>query len=75
MPAGLSLNTATGMLSGTPTAGGVFNFTVRATDSSTGSGPYSGARAYSLTVAAPTVTVAPSTLPAMTAGLAYTQDG
>ncbi|WP_058051083.1 putative Ig domain-containing protein, partial [Janthinobacterium sp. Ant5-2-1] len=73
LPAGLSLNTATGALTGAPTAGGVFNFTVRATDSSTGSGPYSGARAYSLTVSAPSVTVAPSTLPAMTAGLAYSQ--
>ncbi|MDZ5635965.1 putative Ig domain-containing protein, partial [Janthinobacterium sp. GMG1] len=73
LPAGLSLNTATGTLSGTPTAGGVFNFTLRATDSSTGSGPYSGARAYSLTVAAPTITIAPTTLPAMTAGLAYSQ--
>ena len=73
LPAGLSLNTATGALSGTPTAGGVFNFTVRATDSSTGSGPYSGARAYSMTVAAPTISIAPTTLPAMTAGLAYSQ--
>ncbi|WP_180979490.1 putative Ig domain-containing protein [Janthinobacterium sp. AD80] len=73
LPAGLSLNTATGTLSGTPTAGGVFNFTVRATDSSTGSGPYSGARAYSLTVAAPALSVAPSTLPAPTVGVAYSQ--
>ncbi|PHV25239.1 autotransporter outer membrane beta-barrel domain-containing protein, partial [Janthinobacterium sp. BJB426] len=73
LPAGLSLNTATGTLSGTPTAGGVFNFTLRATDSSTGSGPYSGARAYSLTVAAPTITIAPTTLPAMMAGVAYSQ--
>ncbi|WP_139143497.1 S-layer family protein, partial [Janthinobacterium sp. HH104] len=73
LPAGLSLNTSTGLLSGTPTAGGTFNFTVRATDSSTGSGPYSGARGYSLTVSAATVTIAPTTLPAMTAGLAYSQ--
>ncbi|WP_198511193.1 putative Ig domain-containing protein [Janthinobacterium sp. 67] len=73
LPAGVSLNTATGALSGTPMAGGVFNFTVRATDSSTGSGPYSGARAYSLTVAAPTISIAPTTLPAMTSGVAYSQ--
>ncbi|WP_402719006.1 putative Ig domain-containing protein [Janthinobacterium rivuli] len=73
LPAGLSLNTATGTLSGTPTAGGVFNFTVRATDSSSGSGPYSGARAYSLTVASPTLGVAPSTLPVPTVGVAYSQ--
>ncbi|EZP39293.1 putative hemagglutinin-like protein [Janthinobacterium lividum] len=73
LPAGLSLNTATGLLSGTPTAGGVFNFTVRATDSSTGSGPYSGARGYSLTVASPTLGVAPSTLPVPTVGVVYSQ--
>ena len=73
LPTGLSLNTATGTLSGTPTAGGVFNFTVRATDSSTGDGPYAGARAYSLTVASPTLGVAPSTLPAPTVGVAYSQ--
>ena len=35
LPAGLSLSSG-GVLSGTPTAGGTFNFTVRATDSSTG---------------------------------------
>jgi uncharacterized protein YhjY with autotransporter beta-barrel domain len=73
LPAGVSLNTSTGALSGAPTAGGTFNFTVRATDSSSGSGPYSGARAYSMTVAAPMITIAPTTLPAMTAGVAYSQ--
>jgi uncharacterized protein YhjY with autotransporter beta-barrel domain len=72
LPAGLSLSGG-GTLSGTPTAAGTFNFTVRATDSSTGNGPYVGARAYSMTVGAPTITVAPSTLPAMTAGVAYSQ--
>ncbi|WP_215408682.1 putative Ig domain-containing protein, partial [Janthinobacterium sp. JC611] len=74
LPAGLSLNTATGALSGTPTAGGSFNFTVRATDSSTGSGPYAGARAYTLTVGAPTIGIAPTVMPAMTAGVAYSQN-
>ncbi|WFR78412.1 putative Ig domain-containing protein [Janthinobacterium rivuli] len=73
LPAGLSLNTSTGLLSGTPTAAGTFNFTVRAEDSSTGSGPYAGARAYSLTVAAPTISIVPATLPAMTAGVAFSQ--
>ncbi|MBW3497584.1 putative Ig domain-containing protein [Janthinobacterium sp. NKUCC08_JDC] len=72
LPAGLSLS-STGVLSGTPTAGGTFNFTVLATDSSTGSGPYSGARAYSLTVAAPTISIAPASLPAMTTGAAFSQ--
>jgi uncharacterized protein YhjY with autotransporter beta-barrel domain len=70
LPGGLSLSGG-GALSGTPTAAGTFNFTVRATDSSTGSGPYSGARAYSMTVAAPTVSIAPASLPAMTTGVAF----
>ncbi|MDN2702139.1 putative Ig domain-containing protein [Janthinobacterium sp. SUN100] len=73
LPAGLTLNASTGLLSGTPTAGGTFNFTVRATDSSTGSGPYSGARAYAMTVNAPTISIAPTVMPAMTAGVAYSQ--
>jgi Bacterial Ig-like domain (group 3) len=34
VPAGTSLNTATGLVSGTPTAGGPFSYTVTATDSS-----------------------------------------
>nr|WP_257626170.1 putative Ig domain-containing protein [Janthinobacterium sp. NKUCC06_STL] len=72
LPAGLSLSSG-GLLSGTPTAGGVFNFTVRATDSSAGSGPYSGARAYSMTVNAPTISITPTVLPAMTSGVAYSQ--
>lgn len=67
LPAGLSLNTSTGALSGTPTAGGVFNFSVRATDSSTGSGTH----AYSMTVAAPTVAIAPATMSLMTVGTSY----
>ncbi|WP_167468688.1 putative Ig domain-containing protein [Janthinobacterium lividum] len=72
LPAGVSLSNA-GLLAGTPTAGGTFNFTVRATDSSTGSGPYAGVRAYSLTVAVPAISIAPAALPAMTAGVAFSQ--
>jgi hypothetical protein len=33
LPPGLSLNTATGVVSGTPTVAGTFNFTVQVTDS------------------------------------------
>ena len=58
LPNGLSLS-STGVLAGTPTAGGSFTFTVTATDASTGSGPYSGARAYTVTIAAQPVTAAP----------------
>ncbi len=59
MPAGLTL-AAGGGLSGTPTEGGSFNFTITATDSSPFPGPYSGSQAYTLTVNAPTV-VLPAT--------------
>ena len=41
LPPGLSLSSG-GVLSGTPTAGGTYNFTLAATDSSTGTGPYTG---------------------------------
>ena len=72
LPAGLMLSPG-GMLTGVPTAVGAFNFTVTATDSSTGAGPYSGSRAYALTVAAPTIALSPATLPNGTAGAAYAQ--
>ncbi|MXV17052.1 YDG domain-containing protein [Hufsiella ginkgonis] len=72
LPAGLSL-ASNGTLSGTPTAGGSFNFTVTAADNSTGTGPFTGARAYSLTVNAPTITIAPATIPAATAGTSYSR--
>ncbi|UGQ35176.1 putative Ig domain-containing protein [Janthinobacterium sp. PLB04] len=72
LPAGVSLSSG-GILSGTPTAAGTFNFTVRAKDSSTGSGPYYGSQAYTLTVAAPTIVVAPTALSAMVVGVAFNQ--
>ncbi|WP_193317196.1 putative Ig domain-containing protein [Janthinobacterium sp. FT14W] len=72
LPAGVSLS-SDGILAGTPTAAGTFNFTVRAKDSSTGSGPYYGSQAYTLTVAAPTIVVAPTALSAMVVGVAFNQ--
>lgn len=73
LPAGLALSTA-GVLSGTPTAaGGPFNFTITATDSSTGSGPYTGARAYALTINTPPITLSPPTLPAAAVATAFSQ--
>ncbi|MEB2233544.1 putative Ig domain-containing protein [Xanthomonas campestris pv. campestris] len=68
LPAGLTLSAA-GVLSGTPTATGSFNFTATATDS--GGSPTSGNRAYTLTVAGATVTLPAASLPAGTAGQAY----
>ncbi|WP_187265624.1 beta strand repeat-containing protein [Ottowia flava] len=72
LPAGLALSTA-GVISGTPTAAGSFNFTVSARDSSAGAGPYTGSQAYTLTVSAPTITLTPGTLAAAAVGSAYSQ--
>ncbi|NCT70124.1 MAG: hypothetical protein GXC75_04215 [Xanthomonadaceae bacterium] len=68
LPAGLTL-ASNGTLSGTPTAGGSFNFTVSATDAN----GFTGSQAYALTVNGPTITVSPGTLPAGTVGSAYSQ--
>ncbi len=72
LPAGITLNSASGALSGTPTAAGTFAFTVRATDSTTGT-PGQASRSYSITVAAPVLTIAPTTLPPGSVGVAYNQ--
>ena len=48
LPAGITLTG--GVLAGTPTAIGTFNFTVAATDSSPAPGPYMGTAVYTLTV-------------------------
>jgi uncharacterized protein YhjY with autotransporter beta-barrel domain len=68
LPPGLAL-AAGGALSGTPTVAGSYNFTLTATDAF-GS---SGARAYALTVAVPTIVLTPATLPAAQVGVAYAQ--
>jgi hypothetical protein len=54
LPAGLSFNTVTGALSGTPTQGGTFPITVTATDSSGCSGTGS---VYTLTIVCNSITV------------------
>jgi hypothetical protein len=73
LPAGVTLNPSTGLLSGPPTASGNFSFAVTATDTgSTGAGaPFTVQGNYSLTVVAPLVTVTPTALPLATAGAAY----
>ena len=66
LPAGMSF-TSNGFLAGTPTASGTFNFTITATDASTGTGPYSKSNNYSLVVnSLPTLTLSP--LPVSTYG-------
>lgn len=75
-PAGMTFNTATGALTGTPSASGTFPFSVQATDSSTGPGtPFSATNNYSLVVNAPPVIIvlSPSTLPNGTSGVNYSQ--
>ncbi|RDS81425.1 putative Ig domain-containing protein [Dyella psychrodurans] len=68
LPAGLTLSSS-GTLSGTPTSAGTFNFSVQATDANNAS----GTQPYSISVAAPTLTLSPSTLPSTTAETAYSQ--
>ncbi|TXH70606.1 MAG: autotransporter domain-containing protein [Lysobacteraceae bacterium] len=71
LPAGMSLAPG-GALSGTPTAGGSFNFTITATDSSPFPGPFSGSQAYVFSVLDGEVVLPPDTLPDGTLGVAYT---
>ncbi len=72
LPAGLTL-ASDGTLSGTATAAGTFNFTVTATDSSTGTGPFSIGSGVTLVVDAPTILIAPATLPNGTFNIPYSQ--
>jgi uncharacterized protein (TIGR03437 family) len=67
LPNGLQLSTS-GLLSGTPTAFGAFNFSVSASDTSgcTGTG------AYTLAICGP-LALSPATLPGGTTGVAYDQ--
>lgn len=67
LPAGLTLNGATGVLGGTPTAAGSYSFTVTVT-----SGAQTASQLYSMAVALPPVSITTaSPLPAATAGAAY----
>ena len=68
LPTGLSLST-NGVLSGTPTAVGSFTFSIQATDATSAT----GSQSYSVTIAAPTITVAPGSLPNGTFASSYSQ--
>lgn len=73
LPTGLSFNTATGQLNGTPTTTGTVIFNLTATDSSpsTMGGPFtSSAQSYTLKIATTTIAVTPSVLGNCTAGVA-----
>jgi hypothetical protein len=72
LPNGLSLNTATGAITGTPLVLGTFNFTITATDTN---GCF-GSRPYQIVITAlpcPTITVNPPSLPAGSVGFGYNQ--
>jgi uncharacterized protein with beta-barrel porin domain len=72
LPSGISLS-EDGELSGTATAAGTYHFVVKATDSTTGDGPYTGTASFSLTMGAPTIAVGPTTLPNGQIGVTYNQ--
>ncbi|MEO8751652.1 MAG: IPTL-CTERM sorting domain-containing protein [Casimicrobiaceae bacterium] len=72
LPAGLSLNPATGAITGTPTTFGTFNFTITATDAN----GCPGTRAYSVVIAAatcPAIVLNPALLPSGHIGTPYSQ--
>ena len=69
LPAGLTLNSATGAITGTPTVNGVSNFTVQASD---GNGNV-GTRALSVTIGSNILTINPASLPAAVQGTPYSQ--
>ena len=74
VPPGLTLNPNSGQLSGIPTGGGSFAFSVTAQDSTTNPGPISSpAQPYTVVIAAPTVTLGPSKLNTMKVGVPFSQ--
>ncbi|MGK5068778.1 IPT/TIG domain-containing protein [Janthinobacterium sp. RT4P48] len=74
LPAGLSLNAATGVLSGTTNVAGSFPFSIKVSDSSTGTGaPFSATNSYTMVVTTPTLTLTPASLAAIRVGDAYSQ--
>ena len=68
LPGGLSLDSSTGLISGTPTASGTYGFTVAVTDS--GNPAATATASLSITVAAPLV-ITTTSLPGATTGAAY----
>jgi hypothetical protein len=69
LPAGLSLAASTGLISGTPTANGTFNFTATVTDSS--SPAQTASTSISLVIAPPALVITTTSLPSGTQGTSY----
>lgn len=73
LPDGLALFTD-GEIRGMPKEAGDFSFTVDVMDSSTGAGaPFTGSKPYTMKIAVPTITIAPSALAKGVVGTAYSQ--
>ncbi len=70
LPTDLNL-APSGQLSGVPTAGGSFNVTITATDSSAAPGPFSESRTFTLEVASPTITLPATSLSGGQSGTSY----
>jgi len=69
LPAGLSLNSSTGLVSGTPTAAGTSNITLQVTDANASA----ASKPFTLTIASALVIGNSSPLPPATVGANYTQ--
>lgn len=69
LPPGLSFDTGTGTLAGTPTTGGTYVFTLSATDAN----GCEGSQAYVLQVDCPTLALSPAQLPYGSVGAPYAQ--
>jgi len=72
LPTGLTLNGATGAITGTPTTAGTFTFTITARDAN----GCTGSRLYEVTIASPgcpAITLSPATLPPGTMLFPYSQ--
>ena len=67
LPAGLSINTSTGLISGTPTVGGTINATITAANNFG-----SDSKTLQISIRVPTLTLNPATLNAFTANAGFT---